>query len=51
MPPKRKGATAEDGIEDPPAKINKGNKEADKPWDRVWDTALSILEKNIIGEY
>ena len=27
MPPKRKGATAEDEIEAPPAKIIKGNKE------------------------
>ena len=38
MPPKRKGATAEDEIEAPPAKITKGNKEVDKPWDQVWDT-------------
>ena len=31
MPPKRKGATAEDEIEAPPAKITKGNKkEVDK---------------------
>ena len=36
MPPKRKGTTAEDGIEAPPAKITKGNKEAvDKPQDQV----------------
>ena len=27
MPPKRKGATAEDEIEAPPAKITKGKKE------------------------
>ena len=49
MPPKRKGATAEDEIEAPPEKITKGNKEVVEPRDRVWTLYVSLPEKNIIG--
>ena len=45
MPSKRKGATAEDEIEAPPAKITKGNKEVVEPQVWVWNNCRLYTRK------